>query len=185
MVDAPDVSATGDPTGEAIGDAAGEPTGDACGLAIGEAAGRIAVAALVGIGAGVFVGSFGDESPPHAPTMTATSSKTSSVLHEEDRILPNVIPCPVGPTASIHSVRGIVPKSGKRPETMPGADFEFSESSQVNSDFMVELGTAESTSFGIENHSRSSRYSPPGSQRACPRHRFMCPFNAEREVVTA
>jgi hypothetical protein len=65
----------------------------------------VATAALVGIGAGVLVGSLGDELPPHAPTMTATRSKTSNMLHEEVRIVRNVIPCPVVSTASIQSVQ--------------------------------------------------------------------------------
>jgi len=158
IVEAPDVNATGDPTGDAIGEAAGDPTGDACGLDTGDTTDCVTVAALVGIGAGVLVGSLGDESPPHAPTMMATSSKTSSVLHVEVRILRNVIPCPVGSTASIQSVRGIVPKSCKRLNTVPERGSILPDSRQVKSDFMVELGTAGSTSFGVENHSRSSRF---------------------------
>jgi len=119
IVEAPEVSATGDPTGDATGDAAGDPTGETWALATGEAAGVVTVAGRVGIGAGVFVGSLGEELPPHAPATMAIRSKASSVLHEEVRILRNVIPCPVGPIASMQSVGGIVPNSCKQPEIAP------------------------------------------------------------------
>jgi hypothetical protein len=118
MVEPPAVNTTGDAMGDAMGDPTGEASGDAAGLTMGEAT-DVGVIARVGIGAGVEVGSLDVELPPHAPTRIAISSKASSVLQGDMRIVRKVVPCPVGANGSIQPVRGTVPESESRSEIEP------------------------------------------------------------------
>ena len=119
MVDPPEVNATGDPIGDACGEAAGEANGDAAGLALGVATELVDVTTRVGMGAGVDVGASGDESPPQAPTIMATSNNARNVLHGAIRNVRNFVPYPVGIGESRLCAVGTVPESPHEPTAQP------------------------------------------------------------------